>query len=213
LRKYAALALLLAWPALAAISPSAGAAELLSDRQIAGPIARAADADAYIRKLADRTLSILGNRSVTPERRNQALRALLRANLNLALIGRFALGPYSYVADTPKGQEYLSLFGEFIIETYSRRFSEHAVDTMRVTGVRPAGRKDAVVSTYIAGTGLPAVQVDWRVRRNGDRQQIIDVAIGGVSMALTYRYEFVALVERQGGTISGLVKRLRDRLI
>jgi ABC-type transporter MlaC component len=55
--------------------------------------------------------------------------------------------------------------------------------------------------------------VDWRVRRNGDRQQIIDVAIGGVSMALTYRYEFVALVERQGGTISGLVKRLRDRLI
>ena len=71
------------------------------------------------------------------------------------------------------------------------------------------GRNDALVSTQILSQG-PPLAVDWRVRELDDNSLVaIDVIVEGVSLIVTQRSEFGAVVERQG--MDGLLTELRLR--
>jgi len=71
------------------------------------------------------------------------------------------------------------------------------------------GRQDALVSTRILSEG-PPLAVDWRVRELDDRSLVaIDVIVEGVSLIVTQRSEFGAVIERQG--LDGLLAELRRR--
>ncbi|MBT5048005.1 MAG: ABC transporter substrate-binding protein, partial [Rhodospirillaceae bacterium] len=52
--------------------------------------------------------------------------------------------------------------------------------------------------------------VHWRVRDSSD-YKIIDVLVEGVSMAITQRDEFAAIINQRGGKIEGLLRALRDK--
>jgi ABC-type transporter MlaC component len=65
------------------------------------------------------------------------------------------------------------------------------------------------VSTRILSEG-PPLAVDWRVRELDDRSLVaIDVIVEGVSLIVTQRSEFGAVIERQG--LDGLLAELRRR--
>ncbi len=67
-------------------------------------------------------------------------------------------------------------------ETVLSNFND---EELILTEARLAGKKDILVSTNLVRSKGPVVPVDWRVRIIDDRYQIIDVAIEGVSMALS----------------------------
>jgi phospholipid transport system substrate-binding protein len=74
-----------------------------------------------------------------------------------------------------------------------------------VTGGRPIGTADCLVSTRI--TLRPQTQpsqVEWRVRQKGPEPKIIDVVAEGVSLVITNRAEFDAIVNRRG--LDGLLE-------
>jgi phospholipid transport system substrate-binding protein len=52
--------------------------------------------------------------------------------------------------------------------------------------------------------------VDWRVRNIKDNYKIIDVVVEGVSMLVTQKAEFSAVLRQQG--IDGLIGILRSQL-
>jgi phospholipid transport system substrate-binding protein len=80
---------------------------------------------------------------------------------------------------------------------------------MTIISERPAGTKDVVVSTRILRPSGPPIDADWRVRTTGERYRIIDVMVEGVSMVITQRSEFAAVVQRHG--LQGLIEVLRAR--
>ena len=84
------------------------------------------------------------------------------------------------------------------------------VERVEVTGSRLVGSEDSMVSTRITlgNEGSPA-NVEWRVRQGDTGYRIIDVVAEGVSLAVTTRNEFGAIVS-QGG-IDGLLAQLRER--
>lgn len=181
--------------------------------QPALPVTRPSQADAiaFVRGLAGKALGVLNDNSLSARQRDVRLRKLMRRGLNLQLIGKFALGQYWETADSTLMGEYQKLFGDFVIATYSKHFGKRKVDAISFVGTRAAGRKDVVVSTRFelaVGIGIPA---NWRVRDVEGRLQIIDVEIAGISMAMTYRNEFISYMERNGGQLDGLVSRLRRR--
>ena len=55
------------------------------------------------------------------------------------------------------------------------------------------------------------IPVNWRVRC-GKSLKIIDVLEEGVSMAITQRDEFSAIINRSGGKLDGLIIALRKKL-
>lgn len=56
---------------------------------------------------------------------------------------------------------------------------------------------------------VPAWPLEFRVRVDLEQPKIIDITVEGVSMAITQRSEFGAVISRSG--IDGLIKELRDR--
>ncbi len=171
--------------------------------------ASVAGAAQFIGRLGTEAITTLRASGRTLEQREARLRGLLRSDFDLPLIGRFVLGKHWRRATPEQRSDYTALFSEYVLTTYTARLGGYAGDSLTVLGARPAGQKDAVVRTRIDRPSGPPIIADWRVRIIGERYRIIDVVVEGISMAITQRSEFGAVIKRHG--IEGLLAVLRAR--
>ena len=56
------------------------------------------------------------------------------------------------------------------------------------------------------------IRLDWYVVHQDGRYKITDIYIAGVSMKVTQRDEFAAVIQRGGGRVEGLLLQLREKL-
>ena len=162
-----------------------------------------------MQNLSQQAIATLQSAGYTPEQREQNFRYLLARGFDLDFIGRFALGRSYAQLTAEQRQDYAAAFNEFVLRTYSRRLGGYSGEQFEILGARPAGEQDAVVASRIVRAGGPPIQVDWRVRNAGGNYKVIDVAVEGVSMALTQRQDFTAAIG--SGGVEGLIAGLRAR--
>ena len=165
-------------------------------------------AEHFISSMATRALEFLGS-AAAQEQKKASFRALLNDSFDLETIGRFALGRYWKTAATQERNEYLTLFRKMIVEVYAKRFGDYKGQKFETRGHRVDGDKDTIVTSYIIPGDGPEVQVDWRVRYKNRKYQIVDVIVEGVSMSVTQRSDFAAVIQRGGGDIQVLLTHLR----
>lgn len=171
--------------------------------------ASADDAARFIDRLGSQTIQTIQAVDLTPAQRVNRFRGLLAEGFDLAFIGRFALGKYWRTATPEQRNAYIVVFGEYLLQSYAARLESYGGMSMTVLGARQASDRDVVVRMHIAGPDGQTMVADWRVRRTANGYRVIDVAIEGISLAITYRSEFAAVVQRHG--IDGLLAALRDR--
>ena len=169
----------------------------------------AQDARAFVGQLGQQAIQVLGP-SVPEAQRLARFRVLFHDDFDLPGIGRFVLGRYWNTATPQEQQEFLNLFQEYIVRAYSARLGQYAGEPFRVTGSRPNGA-ETIVSSEILRQGAP-VGVDWYLNGAGGRYKITDVYVSGVSMKVTQRDEFAAVIQRNGGRVAGLLAQLRQKL-
>jgi phospholipid transport system substrate-binding protein len=166
-------------------------------------------AQAFIDRLAKEAISVLQRTDVTLEQREETFRKLLAKGFEMEFIGRFVLGSTWRTATPEQRQDYLNVFREYVLKTYSRRLGGYAGEQFAVTGARAAGKRDVLVQTRIDRPSAAPILADWRVRQFDGQYKIIDIAVEGVSMAVTQRSEFAAVINRDG--LDGLLQALRAR--
>lgn len=167
------------------------------------------DAAQFINRLGNQAIETLRATNLTLDQREARFRSLLSQGFDLRFMGRFVLGRYWRAATPDQRTDYLSLYGEFLLKTYSARLGGYSGETMTVTGARQVSDKDIIVSTNLNRPSGPSIAADWRVRKIDGQYRIIDIMIEGVSMAVTQRSEFASVVKRDG--IDGLLTILRAR--
>jgi len=171
--------------------------------------AAAQDPNSFITKLGTEAIQVIGPKTPAPQRLAR-FRELLRDYFDVAGIGQFVLGRYWRTASPQEQQEFLKLFLEYVAQAYSARLAEYAGEQFRVTGNRPSGPETIVSSQVVRTAGSP-IQIDWYVMNEGGKPKITDVYVAGVSMKVTQRDEFAAVIQRDGGKIDGLLNRLRQK--
>ena len=176
---------------------------------VAAAAVQSGAASRFIRGLGDQAIATLAAPGFGQEAREARIRVLVSQGFDLSFIGRFALGRHWRQATAAQRVEYSRLFGAYVLKTYTARFGGYAGVTMAVLSERPAGTKDVVVSTVIEPPNGPPIVADWRVRTTGGRYRIIDIVVDGVSMVVTQRSEFAAVIQRRG--LDGLIDELRVR--
>ena len=148
-------------------------------------------------------------RSGGPEDRVTLLRDLVRRGFNLELTSQFVLGKYWHRASAQQRAEFLDFFTEYLLNSYARHIGSYHAETLTIVASHSVGGRDVLVETSVTsddGTTKPI----WRVRAQDGIYKIIDVSINGVSLALTQRREFAAVINRQG--LDGLLEILRQKL-
>jgi phospholipid transport system substrate-binding protein len=163
----------------------------------------------FIDRLGQKAVSVLQENQGSLEQREAALRNILARDFDLAFIGRFVMGRYWRGASADQRSEYQAVFGEWLLKTYARRLGGYSKETFQVTGARAAGKKDVLVQTRIGRPGAPPIIADWRVRARNGQFRIIDIMVEGVSMAITQRSDFGAVIKQRG--VEGLIQILRAR--
>jgi phospholipid transport system substrate-binding protein len=173
--------------------------------------AAAAGADDFVRATGARAFNSLGADIGKAERANR-FRDILTQSFDLPTIARFVLGRYWRIANKKQRGEYIKLFEDFIVQAYAHRFKDLSGKEFLVKQTRNLTARDKLVlSEVVIGPGRPPLRVNWRVRGYNDRHRIVDVMVEGISMSVTQRDEFAAVIRRSGGKVEGLLVALRKK--
>lgn len=168
-------------------------------------------ASKFIQGLGDKALTSLTASDLPTAEREKRVRELLRSNFDVPRIARFALGTNWKTATEAERAEYLKLFEQMIVKTYAQRFSEYSGQEFKVTGTTVNSDTDTTVASQIIQKGGPPVNVEWRVSKKGGSQKIIDVYVESISMSVTQRSDFAAVIQRGGGKVESLLQSMRER--
>lgn len=166
-------------------------------------------ASQFIRTLGEEAIATLRAPDMPLEQREANFRVLLSRGFDMEFIGRFVLGQYWRTATPEQQADYLQAFNDYVLQVYSARLGGYAGETLTVVSERAAGEKDMMVNTRIDRPSGPPLEAQWRVRDTAGQPRIIDVTVAGVSMVVTQRDEFAAVVQRQ--KVAGLIDVLRAR--
>lgn len=167
------------------------------------------DAVHFVQTLSNDAIAILSNPVTSDAERRRRYRRLLEQSFAVSTIGRFVIGRYWRAATPDQRSEYLALFREFVLETYSSQIDEFVAGSFRVIKSKPIDRHDTIVSTEVVSSGgRPPVHIDYRVREKGNAYRIVDVIVEGVSLITTQRSEFKSVIARKG--VDGLIELLRN---
>ena len=173
-----------------------------------GTAAAGKGADDFIRTVGQQAIDSLTGKELSDDQRQARFRAILNRTFEVPLIARFTLGRFWRRISEKQRKEFVSLFEDFIVKAYARRFRDYNGETFTVGKVRQINESDALVQSELAMKEGRKIAVYWRVRGKSDFK-IIDIIVEGVSMVITQRDEFSAIVSRNGGKIDGLLTALR----
>lgn len=171
------------------------------------------DAGDFVKQLGDRAIQALTAHGITQAEREFRFRALFRESFNVKRISRFVLGQYSRKLPPSDAEEYQKLFEDLVVATYAARFAEYSGQSFVIKRVtKPKGRRDAIVLSEIRpANGGPVIRIDWQVHGKDGDYKIVDVRVEGVSMSITQRDEFTAVIRKNKGKLDSLMAALRKK--
>jgi phospholipid transport system substrate-binding protein len=189
---------------------SAAGSSMIMNANESGDAHLGQKAQEFVDDMAKNAVTFISSQSLTPEQKQEQFKALLEANYDMKTISRFAIGQYWRTASDAQKQEYQDLFKDMIVKVYSKRFSDYKGQAFNATGWQKDSDHDFLVNSEIVpADGSAKIDVDWRVRETNGQFKVIDVIVAGVSMGLTQRSEFSAIIQRSGGDIQALIDHLK----
>lgn len=153
------------------------------------------------------------NSNSSVEEKDRVFRKLFTENLDLDFIGKYVLGRYWRTATAAQKKEFIELYKEFNVKTWSKRFDEFKGKEFIFDGTTPANNPNQVfVNTSVPmQEGKPA-SVKWRVNDVNGKLKIIDIIIENVSLAQTARNEYTSFIAKSPKGVDGLLENLRAKI-
>ena len=163
---------------------------------------------ALISELGAQVRLVLADTTLSPIERQQHFRDLIDQDIDFTTIARFVLGRYWQGSSDSFRQEFTGVFEDYVIQSLSASFARYAGESIDITGTRVESERSSMVSSTITHPhGRSTELVEWRVQNTPAGYKIADVTISGVSMALAYREQFAAVIDRSGGQVATLFQR------
>ena len=125
---------------------------------------------------------------------------------------RLAVGRAWSQATPEQRKKLVAEFRNMLVRTYSNAIEAYEGQTLKVLpsrGGKQAGNDEATVRAQFVRAGGKPLPIEFQMRKTGSTWKVFDIAVEGISLVLTYRSEFDAVVKQEG--IDGLIKRLSQK--
>ena len=183
---------------------------LLFSLAVASSARAETDPASFVRGLAEEATAVVADDSLSRSERRTAMARMLEDYFDLDGIGRVALGQHWRRASPEEQRDYREIFKAYLLATYGRRLENYAGETLAVGRVVGDGANGVSVSSRLNRPQAAAISIAWRLRRDGGTWRVVDLVVEGVSMVMTHRSEFDAVVRQGGGRIATLLDKLRE---
>jgi phospholipid transport system substrate-binding protein len=163
----------------------------------------ASSAQSFIEDLGRRAIASLTKPGSSQTALESNFQSLLEEGFDIQAIGKFVMGRYWKQMSPDQQSRFIPLFETRLVKSYANRFQEYSGVDFKVKDARQEGR-NYIVNSTIQKPGGPVTPVDWRVEGG----KIHDVKVEGVSMSITIRDEYNALVQARNGDIESFLSAL-----
>ncbi len=172
------------------------------------------DPRAFVAHLATTAMETMTVKGLSDQDRAAKFRALFTSDVDLPEIAKFVLGRYWRLATPEQQQEFVKSFEDIVVLTWSTRFKDYGGDLRHtVTNASPDGDRGVVVDSKVDRERQQPIALQWRLKQaDGGGLRVIDLVVEGSSMAITYRSEYAAVIQANGGKVEGLLSALRGKL-
>jgi phospholipid transport system substrate-binding protein len=169
-------------------------------------------AEAFMANIGAEVISLLTDKSITDQQRADKFEKILESSFNVKAGAKFVLGRYWKQANEAQRQEFLNLFRATTVASYATRFKDYTSQKFEITGSRmEADGGVTVLSKIIRPKGTP-ISLDWKIFESNGQMRIYDVVLEGISMSVTLRSEYAAVIQQGGGQIQALITALQKKL-
>ena len=148
----------------------------------------------------------------TKEEKIEKLKIIAKKTVDIRGIGFYTLGSHRKNITDSQKKEYISLFEEYFLKTFSDRLAEYTDPKVKVVSYKKLNEKYTIVSSILIATEKrPEVKIDWRVyTKNPEKPLIRDLIIEGLSLARTQKEEFSSILNSNDGDIKVLFETLKE---
>jgi phospholipid transport system substrate-binding protein len=125
---------------------------------------------------------------------------------------RLAVGRAWPQATPEQRKKLVTEFRNMLVRTYSNAIEGYQGQTLKVLpsrGGKQEGKDEATVRAQFVRAGGKPLPIEFQMRKTGQNWKVYDISVEGISLVLTYRSEFDAVVKQDG--IDGLIKRLAEK--
>jgi phospholipid transport system substrate-binding protein len=125
---------------------------------------------------------------------------------------RLAVGRAWSQATAEQKKRLVSEFRNMLVRTYSNAIQAYQGQTLKVLPSRgePKGDEATVRTQFVRAGGQP-LPIDFTMHQKDGTWKVYDITVEGVSLVMTYRSEFDAIVKQKG--IDGLIQALATKNI
>lgn len=198
-----------------------GSAATLLVLSLPGSVARALPsgtaAEQVVQQLVEQVWRLLRTGGLQDGAGYRELLPIVEQQTDLSLLGRLALGRHWRIATPANQDEYLALFRRLVLQRFIERLGRYAGAELGELGERfeiqashALNERDFLVQSMLLVAGGAPLRIEWRLRAGDGQPVIIDLIVEGVSLLVTQRSEFAAVLERGG--MDGLLAELRTRV-
>ena len=176
------------------------------------PAAAATPAETFVNDNIQKGLSILRDQKLTTDQRRDQFQALLLNLVDVPRIALFTLGQYRRTAPQADIDAFVAAFRNYATAAYQSYFSKYTDQTLKVTGSTQRSPTDFIVQSQLIdpGSSQPPAEVAFRVRTDGGKPVLVDVAYQGIWLSLEQRDQFVAFLGQNNGNVRTLIAHLSD---
>lgn len=173
----------------------------------------AAKAEAFVKEVTTEGIEQIINANIPQAEKDARFAKLFNKALDLDFIGQFVLGRNWRTATPSQRAEFIKVYRQLNISTWSKRFDEFKGREFIFKGTSPSNSAGQVFVNSVVpmDQGEPA-KVVWRVREKGGQYKIVDIIIENVSLAITARNEYTAFIKNNPGGVDALIANLKTKI-
>jgi phospholipid transport system substrate-binding protein len=176
-----------------------------------GPAAAGQPTD-QLRTQVDKVVKTLEDPELKKEgkalERRKAVRKIAEEIFDFAETAKRSLGRHWQGRSQAERDEFIQLFADLLERSYIAKIELYSGERIAYTGDTIEGDQ-AVVRTKIVAKQGSEVPVDYRMLKKGERWQVYDVIIEGVSLVANYRTQFNKII--QTSSYGELVKKMKAK--
>ena len=185
---------------------------LISPKQQFNYILAESDPGSYVMEMTTNAINTLTDKSISQNEKESQFGKLFDKNFDVPSISRFVLGKYWKQASLDQKKNFIKAFRNYVVKTYSSRFNEYSGEQLKLLNFEnESNPKIFIVHTGLEIDDASMIMVDWRIGKKKDSFVILDIIIEGISLAITQRAEFTAVIDMNEGNVDKLILLLKEK--
>ena len=167
--------------------------------------------DVFVQSAVNRASQIL-SKNISKEEKINQLKSIAKETVDIKGVGFYSLGSARKNLNDSQKIEYLRLFEDYFLKSFSSRLAEYTNPEIEVNDKKVLNKNYTIVNSLLVGTSeRPEVKIDWRVYTKDPENPLIrDLIIEGLSLARTQKEEFSSILNSNDGNINALFKTLEE---